>query len=89
MTITWDEKKRKQVIKDHGVDLAEIEDIFNDPFAVYLEDFAHSTEEEIRLKIIGLCAGYGLIFAVYVFDENDDVRMITVSASRSLDGNSL
>lgn len=31
--ITWDEKKRQRVIKDHGVDFAKIEDAFRDPSA--------------------------------------------------------
>jgi len=37
----WDETKREQVIKEHGVDFAKIADIFNDPFALYFEDYEH------------------------------------------------
>lgn len=33
--ITWDEKKRRKVIKDHGVDFVKIEDVLDDPNAIY------------------------------------------------------
>jgi uncharacterized DUF497 family protein len=49
MKVTWDEKKRKQVIKDHGVDLARIEDVLDDPFAIDFSDADHSAEEERRI----------------------------------------
>ena len=31
--IIWDERKRRKVLKDHGVDIAKIEDMLDDPFA--------------------------------------------------------
>jgi len=74
---SWDEKKRKQVIKDHGVDLSKIDDAFFDPGAVEFEDFAHSTDDETRLNLIAFCALYGLIFITYSFTDNDEVRLIT------------
>ena len=40
-SITWDDKKRQQVIKTHGVDFEKIEDVLDDPFAVYIADFEH------------------------------------------------
>lgn len=49
--ITWDEKKRKQVIKDHGVDLAKVGDIFDDPFAIHEADQGHGNFEERWLTI--------------------------------------
>jgi uncharacterized protein len=75
--ITWDEKKRKQVIKDHKVDLAEIEDVFEDPHVVEFEDFGHSTDDEVRFNIIGLSAAYGLVFVTYIFANDESVRLIT------------
>ncbi len=74
---TWDDKKRKQVIKDHGVDLAKIADLFEDTHAVEFEDFAHSTDDEVRFNIIGLSGAYGLIFVTYIFADDGTVRLIT------------
>ena len=47
--ITWDERKRQKVIKDHSVDIAKIEDILDDPFAIDYEDDEHSIEEDRRV----------------------------------------
>lgn len=48
MELTWDEIKREKVIAEHKVDFAKIQDVFDDPFAVYFDDYEHSDETEIR-----------------------------------------
>lgn len=73
--ITWDEKKRKQVIKDHGIDLKRISDIFDDPFAIDFEDTDHSFDESRRV-IIGRTAAYGLVMAIYAM-RGAEIRCIT------------
>ena len=73
----WDESKREKVIEDHKVDFAEIGDVFDDPFAVYVEDYEHSTETEIRFDVIGMTARYGLVFAAFVHESASDIRFIT------------
>lgn len=75
--ITWDESKRRKVLKDHGVDLAKIADVFIDPHAIEFEDFAHSTNDETRFDFIGISSLYGLIFVTYAFGDYDTVRVIT------------
>jgi uncharacterized DUF497 family protein len=75
--ITWDEEKREKVINDHGIDLAEIGDIFGDPYGLYVEDFGHSTEDEDRFDVIGVRSRYGLTFAVYVYESDSIIRLIT------------
>ncbi|HQU92915.1 MAG TPA: BrnT family toxin [Pyrinomonadaceae bacterium] len=75
MKVTWDEKKRKQVIKDHGVDLAKIEDILDDPYAIDFGDAGHSTEEERRI-LVGKTAAYGLVAVVYTV-RGQETRFIT------------
>lgn len=72
----WNEEKRLRVIKEHGVDFALIEDVFEDAFAVFIEDFAHSTDDEIRFNVVGQTAAYGLIFAAYTC-EMDTIHFIT------------
>lgn len=56
---------------------AEIGDAFDDPFAVYVEDYEHSNEFEIRFNVIGITAQYGLIFAVFIQEGAADIRFIT------------
>ena len=73
--ITWDETKRKKVIKDHGIDFRRIEDVFDDPFAIQNRDRNHSDSEE-RFTIIAKTSAYGLVAVVYTF-RNDDIRYIT------------
>ena len=45
--ITWDESKRRKVLKDHGVDLAKIADVFIDPHAIEFEDFAPNSPHAV------------------------------------------
>jgi len=71
----WDESKRQKVIEEHGVDFALIVDIFDDPFAIYRDDFGHS-ETEIRYTVVGLTVNYGLVFLVFTYVD-EKVRFIT------------
>lgn len=73
--ITWDETKRKKVIKDHSIDFKKVEEIFDDPFAIQNMERDHADSEE-RLTIIAKTSAYGLIAVVYTF-RNDDIRYIT------------
>ena len=71
----WDERKRRQVIKDHRIDFARIDDVFDDPHAIYIEDFDHNDSEE-RWKIIARSSEYGLICVVITF-RDEDIHLIT------------
>jgi len=73
--ITWDEKKRKKVIKDHGIDFEKVGELFDDQFAIYIEDHEHEDFEE-RWLIIARSSEYGLVLAVYTF-HGEDIRLIT------------
>lgn len=74
---TWKESKRAKVIKKGGIDFAEMTDVFDDPFAVYFEDYEHSTEMETRFDIIGQTVHYGLIFAVFIYADEYRIHFIT------------
>ena len=63
--IIWDERKRRKVLKDHGVDIAKIEDMLDDPFAIDYEDDEHSNAEDRRV-LIGKTAMYGLVAIIYI-----------------------
>jgi uncharacterized protein len=72
----WDESKREKVIKEHGIDFAKIGDVFDDPFALYFEDYKHSTIDERRFQSVGQSNRYGLIVVVFTYAE-EDIRFIT------------
>ncbi|MEZ5423864.1 MAG: BrnT family toxin [Pyrinomonadaceae bacterium] len=71
----WDDAKREKVIETHGVDFALILDVFDDPFAIYNDDFGHS-KSELRYTVLGLTAHYGLVFLVFTY-QDEKVRFIT------------
>lgn len=74
---SWDESKRKKVIKNHNIDFEKITDIFDDPFSIDFTDYKHSDEFEVRFAKIGITAEYGLIFLVYTEVDAETVRFIT------------
>jgi uncharacterized protein len=71
----WDKTKRQQVLAQHNVDFELIEDIFDDPYAIYNDDLGHS-DSELRYTVIGRTAEYGLVFMVFSYVE-ETVRFIT------------
>ena len=73
--ITWDEVKRNQVIKVHGVDFAKLGDVLDDPFAIDYADDPHSSTEDRRV-IVGRTSVYGMIAVVYVA-RGEEIRFIT------------
>lgn len=77
MEFTWDESKREKVLAGHKVDFAKITDVFDDPFGVYIEDFNHSTDDEIRFNIIGKTLNYGLIFVAFIYTDENYIRFIS------------
>ena len=74
---TWDEVKREKVVKEHKVDFAKIEDIFDDPFSIDFTDEDHSTPDEIRYGIIGKTSLYGLVALYYTFEDETTTKFIT------------
>jgi uncharacterized DUF497 family protein len=72
----WDELKRQKVIENHRIDFALMLDVFDDAFGIFREDTEHS-DNEIRYSVIRLTAEYDLIFAIFTYTENNEVRLIT------------
>ena len=77
MEFTWDETKREKVLTEHKVDFANIQDVFEDSYAVYIEDFEHSTDDERRFNVIGQSVNYGLVFVIFTYDGSADIHFIT------------
>lgn len=77
MKFNWDPVKREKVLAEHKVDFDKITDVFDDPFGLEFIDIEHSSEDETRFATIGLTAQYGLIYAVYIEPNVDEIRFVT------------
>ena len=60
--ITWDEPKRRQNIKKHGLDLADLEPVFDHPM-ISVED-ARQSYGELRVQSLGMWQGR-VVFLVW------------------------
>jgi uncharacterized DUF497 family protein len=74
LTFEWDKNKSKRNLKKHGVNFEEAKTIFNDPFAITIDDPDHSVAEE-RYLDIGL-SSKGRMLVVWYTERNDNVRII-------------
>lgn len=55
MRFTWDEAKRKQNLKDHGLDFADAQRVFEGPTFTFEDDRFHYDEQ--RFMTLGLLQG--------------------------------
>jgi uncharacterized DUF497 family protein len=60
--ITWDERKRRENVRKHKIDLAELEPVFDNPM-ISVEDDRESYGE-LRLQSLGLWQGR-VVFLVW------------------------
>ena len=74
LTFEWDEDKSKQNVTKHGVTFEEAKTVFNDPYAITIDDPDHSGNED-RYLDIGL-SSKGKLLVVWYTDRNDNIRII-------------
>ena len=74
LTFEWDENKSKHNLKKHGIDFEEAKTIFNDPFAITIDDPDHSVEE-VRFLDIGF-SSKGRILVAWYTEKNDNIQII-------------
>ena len=74
LTFEWDEDKSKQNVRKHGVTFEEAKTVFNDPYAITIDDPDHSGNED-RYLDIGL-SSKGKLLVVWYTDRNDNIRII-------------
>lgn len=70
----WDENKSKLNLRKHGIDFREGKTVFNDPFAITIDDPDHSDMEE-RYIDIGI-SSKGRILVVWYTERNSNIRII-------------
>ena len=63
MRFEWDSRKAESNLRKHGISFDDATTVFEDPFAITLEDLTHSQQED-RLLTIGRIV------------EEDDVRIV-------------
>jgi len=75
MAFEWHSKKAEHNLEKHGVSFEEAETAFDDPFAEFLPDLAHSIGEA-RFICLGRSA-QGRLLAISFTERSDDVRIIS------------
>lgn len=61
MVFEWDDEKARQNVRKHGLRFEIAIQAFDDDLAVPFADPEHSTENEIRYALLGICES-GLVF---------------------------
>jgi uncharacterized DUF497 family protein len=72
--ITWDEPKRRDNLRKHGLDFAELESVFDGPM-VTVED-ARQRYGELRLQSLGMWRGR-VVFLVWTPRDDDVAHLIS------------
>jgi uncharacterized protein len=69
MQFEWDRNKNECNLRKHGVDFEETMSVFDDIFAVIIEDRFHSNSEQ-REIIVGRSSNGRFLYVVFVESEN-------------------
>ena len=72
--MTWDEAKRTENLRKHGLDFLSVESLFNG-YTVTMEDDRFSYGEQ---RIITFGVLEGRVLAVVHTEQDDDIRMISM-----------
>ena len=72
--ITWDEPKRRENIRKHKIDLAELEPVFDHPM-ITVED-NRERYGELRLQSLGMWQG-SVVFPVWTPRGDDAAHLIS------------
>ncbi|MYN28003.1 BrnT family toxin [Duganella levis] len=71
--ITWDENKRKRNILEHGIDLADLEVVFDFPMHTTEDRTTDHTERRHR----SLCLFQGRVVVLIWTEQNDTAKLIS------------
>lgn len=72
--ITWDEPKRHENLRKHGIDLADLESIFDFPMITVEDDRA--PYGELRLQSLGMWQGR-VVFLIWTPRGDDTAHLIS------------
>jgi len=74
LSFEWNDRKALTNLAKHGVSFETARKVFEDPFAVDIEDRS-ANYGEVRRRIVGL--GNGLVLAVIYTDRSEVIRIIS------------
>ena len=72
--ITWDEQKRRENIRNHKIDLADLESVFDSPM-ITVED-TRAPYGELRLQSLGLWGGR-VVFLIWTPRGDETAHLIS------------
>lgn len=72
--ITWDEPKRRENLRKHRIDLAELEPVFDSPMITVEDD--RERYGELRLQSLGMWRGR-VVFLVWTPRGDDTAHLIS------------
>ncbi|MFN0316570.1 MAG: BrnT family toxin [Burkholderiales bacterium] len=72
--ITWDEPKRRENLRRHRIDLADLESVFNFPMITVEDD--REPYGELRLQSLGMWRGR-VVFLVWTPRGDDTAHLIS------------
>ncbi len=75
MEFEWDNNKHQSNIKKHDVDFKEAGTVFDDNFAIIIDDRFHSNQEQ-REIIVGESSKNRLLYVVFV-EKEESIRIIS------------
>ncbi len=77
LTFEWNENKSQGNSKKHGITFEEAKTVFNDTFAITIDDPDHSDEEN-RFLLLGVGSGMRMLVVCHCYRETDEViRLIS------------
>ncbi len=74
LTFEWDQSKSERNETEHGITFDEAKTVFNDPFAITIDDPDHSYSE-YRFIDIGF-SSKGEVLVVWYTERNENIRII-------------
>ena len=79
----WDEDKYEKNIKKHRISFEEASTVFDDEYAVLLDDEAHSTHDKERFVIIGMSDKLKMLMVCHCYRNGD--KFIRIISARKAD----
>jgi uncharacterized DUF497 family protein len=74
LTFEWDQRKSEKNVRKRGIAFEEAKTVFNDPFAITIDDPDHS-DDEYRYIDIGM-ASKGEVLVVWYTERSENIRII-------------
>jgi uncharacterized DUF497 family protein len=75
MNFQWDESKRQINLRKHGIDFADVAQIF-DGYTISVED-GRFDYPETRYITIGMLRSMVIVVVIHTFEEDDIIRIIS------------